>query len=183
MNLNPQEASASIYARLLAGESMEDIMNDITAQANEAQARYEEFQRLEAERVAAEMAAKQAEIARQERETAKRERMIDIINEILYYIAEYYPALGYTVEDIDKVDDATIYALADLCLMTLDMEVAQKAVPKKSPKLKVDFDFRALPKKAEAKPVLDEAVKPTETKKKPSVDDAFDQFFKLFGLN
>ena len=173
--------NTDIYSRLLAGETIDEIMNAITKEANDAQLRYEEFQRLEAERIAAEVAAKQAEVARQERETAKREGMIDIINEVLYYIAEYYPTLGYTVEDVDKIDDATIHALADLCLMTLDMEVAQKAMPKKSPKLKVDFDFGVLPKKEEAKPVLDEAVKPAETKKK-ACDDPFAYFFKTFGL-
>ena len=165
-----------IYSRLLAGESMDDIMNEITAQANEAKARYDEFQRMEAERIAAEAAAKQAELLRQEREISKREAIIDILNSALYFVAEFYPSFGYTVEDIDAIDDATIYALADMTIQLLDLEAAQKAAPKLKVN-KVNFDFRALPKKEEANPVLDEAVKPTKTS-----NDPFADFFKAFGL-
>ena len=183
--------NTDIYSRLLAGESMEDIMEDLTAQANEAQTRYDEFKRLEEERLRLEEAERKMREAaeREAKNAAKRDHLVDLISETLYFIAEHYPTFGVTTAEVDDMSDEALGALADLALMALDMEVAQKATPKKSPVWKVNF----LPKREEAKPVMDEAIKPcnlpdngvtvSAANSKSNADDIFAQFFRGFPFN
>lgn len=161
-----------IYSRLLAGESMEDIMEDLTAQANEAQTRYDEFKRLEEERLRLEEAERKMREAaeREAKNAAKRDRLIDIIGELMYFIAEYYPAFGVTTAEVDEMSDEALGALADLALMALDMEMAQKT--RKSLHTTLTFPFRAKDSKIEAAKTAEPA--------KPTADDVFASFFKTF---
>ena len=187
-----------IYSRLLAGESMEDIMEDLTAQANEAQARYDEFKRLEEERLKLEEAERKMREAaeREAKNAAKREQLTDIITSTLYFCAEFYPSLGITTEEVDDMSDETIDALVELFLMLLDMEVAQKASKPLRTTMKLGpmtFPFRA-PKATIAEDIerglrstsntMDEATVQDVLKdapvNKPTTDDIFASFFKTF---
>ena len=164
-----------IYSRLLAGESMEDIMEDFTAQANEAQARYEEFKRLEEERLRLEEAERKMREAaeREAKNAAKRDHLIDLLSETLYFIAEHYPALGITTAEVDEMSDESLGALADLALMALDMEVAQKTRNSLRNTMKLGpmtFPFHA-PKITISESNATEPAKPT-------ADDVFASFFK-----
>ena len=168
-----------IYSRLLAGESMEDIMEDLTAKANEAQARYKEFKRLEEERLRLEEAERKMREAaeREAKNAAKREQLADIITDTLYFCAEFYPSLGITTEEVDQMSDETIDALADMFLMLLDVEIAKKTRNTTMKLGPVTFPFHA------PKVTIDEK-KNTESvakaDKKPSNDDIFASFFKSF---
>ena len=184
-----------IYSRLLAGETIDDIMSDLTAQANEAQNRYNEFQKLEAERLRLEEEERKLreQAEREAKAIAKHETMVDLINNTLYFIAEHYPSFGYTVEEVDKIDDATIHALANLAIGILD---AEEAGSKRKSAFKVNLPFPGAGLRSNL-PVMDEAIKPcnlpdngvtvsaatTSAKPEPSADDIFAQFFKGFPFN
>ena len=179
--------NTDIYARLLAGESMEDIMNDITAQANEAQARYEEFKRLEEERLRLEEAERK--MREEAKNAAKRDHLIDLLSETLYFIAEHYPALGITTAEVDEMSDEALGALADLTLMALDMEMAQKTrnslrntmklgpmtFPFHAPKVTISDTRSNTMDETTTQNVLKDA--PVH---KPTADDVFASFFKNF---
>ena len=148
-----------IYSRLLAGEDLDAIMTQFTEEANAAQKRYDE--------------TKAAEIAfKKEREAAKHETMVDIINSALYFIAEFYPTLGYTTEDVDAIDDATIHAMADLAIGVLDLEAVKAGMPKQNHvKLNINLPFR------------DKEIKPApENAQARTTDDVFADFFKSLGI-
>lgn len=164
-----------IYSRLLAGESMEDIMEDLTAQANEAQTRYEEFKRLEEERLRLEAAERKIreDAEREAKNAAKREQLADIITDTLRFCAEFYPSLGITTEEVDDMSNETIDALAELFLMMLDMETTKKARNSLRTTMKLGpmtFPFHA-PKVTISESNTTEPVKPT-------ADDVFASFFK-----
>ena len=161
-----------IYSRLLAGESMEDIMEDLTAQANEAQARYDEFKRMEEERLRLEEAERKMREAaeREAKNAAKRDHLIDLLSETLYFCAEFYPSLGITTEEVDEMSDEALGALADLAIMALDMEIAQKT--RKPFPAVMTLPFRTKDSKNKEEKVT-EPVKPT-------TDDIFASFFKTF---
>ena len=97
----------NIYSRLLDGEKLDDILREITDEANAAQAR------IEAERKAAEEAAR--EDAARKREAARR-----FISHGLEFMAEFYPALGLETE---PWDDEDLDALVAIALPLLDLEV------------------------------------------------------------
>lgn len=171
-----------IYSRLLAGETMEDIMSDLTAQANEAQARYDEFQKLEAERKLREEAERESKIA------AKRDKLYDIIRHTLYFCAEFYPSFGITKEEVDSMEDTAIDVLVDLTIGLLDIEeVRANGKGKATMRVKLPFAGAGLRSKANT---MDEAIKPCDlpnngivvesAKKEPTTDDIFAQFFKGF---
>ena len=164
-----------IYSRLLAGESMEDIMGDLTAQANEAQARYDEFKRLEEERLRLEEAERKMREAaeREAKNAAKRGQLADIITDTLYFCAEFYPTLGITAEEVDNMSDEAIDALADLFLMMLDMETAKKTPNPLRTTMKLGpmtYPFRA--------PKITVSESNTAEPAKPTADDVFASFFK-----
>lgn len=166
-----------IYSRLLAGESMEDIMEDLTAQANEAQDRYNEFKRLEEERLKLEEAERKIreDAEREAKHVAKRDHLIDLISELLHFIAEHYPAFGITIAEVDDMSDEALGALADLAIMALDMEVARKA--RKPFHATMTFPFRAKDSKIEDAKAADPI---TKMDLKPTADDVFASFFKNF---
>ena len=97
----------NIYSRLLDGEKLDDILREITDEANAAQAR------IEAERKAAEEAAR-------ENATRKREAARRLMNHVLEFIAEYYPTFGLETE---SWDDQDLDALVALALPLLDLEI------------------------------------------------------------
>lgn len=94
----------NIYSRLLDGEKLDDILREITDEANAAQAR------VEAERKAAE------EVARE----CKREAARHLVNHVLEFMATFYPALGLETE---SWDDDDLDALVAMVLPVLDLEV------------------------------------------------------------
>ena len=104
--------SNDIYTRLLAGESLDDIMNQFAEEANAAQAR---IAKEEEERKAREAEA----VRKKEQETAKVEDMKDLITEILAYLALYYPSFGIDMDDLDS-DDMRV--LAEVAVGVLDLE-------------------------------------------------------------
>ena len=180
-----------IYSRLLAGESMEDIMGDLTAQANEAQTRYDEFKRMEEERLRLEEAERKMREAaeREAKNAAKRDHLIDLLSETLYFIAEHYPALGITTAEVDEMSDEALGALADLAIMALDMEIAQKTRNSLRTSMKLGpmtFPFHA--PKVTISEAKSDTVKETTTQNvlkdapvhKPTADDVFASFFKTF---
>ena len=179
-----------IYSRLLAGESMEDIMEDLTAQANEAQDRYNEFRRLEEERLRLEAAERKIreDAEREAKHAAKRDHLVDLISELLYFIAEHYPAFGITTAEVDDTSDETLNALADLAIMALDMEAAKKARQPFHATMKLgpmNFPFHA-PKAtlSDTKSNTMEDAKAADPITKmglePTADDVFASFFKNF---
>ena len=118
-----------IYSRLLAGENADDIAAEMAKALNDAQAKKAE----EDAKRAMEEAAKNAKAV------SKREAMIDLVNSALYFCAEFYPALGLTVEEVDTLDDATIYAMADMFIGLLDLQTIK---PKCKTKLNVDLKLK-----------------------------------------
>jgi hypothetical protein len=104
--------SNDIYTRLLAGESLDDIMNQFAEEANAAQARIAKEEE--------ERKAREAEAARKkEQETAKLEDMRDLITEVCAYLALYYPSLGI---DMDALDNDDLRVLAEVVVGVLDLE-------------------------------------------------------------
>jgi hypothetical protein len=105
--------------------------------------------------------------ARESRAAAKKSAMIELVNALLYFLGEYYPSFGFTVEDVDAMDDEAIYALADLFIGILDMEQAMPS--KRSFKMNGANLF---------KPTTAKEVEAEETAKR----DIFKEAFKMFGL-
>ena len=99
--------------------------------------------------------ARQAEIAKQAKAQAKRADFADVVHDFFCAIGYHYPELGIHEEEIT---DELCNAMADLAIMAIDMEVAQK--------VKV---------KTKAKKVL-----PVDIKVKTA--DPFAAFFEQFGL-
>ena len=149
----------NIYSRLLAGESADDIAKEFTDALNTAVEQYEEAERKRIEEETA-----KAKAAREARANEKRSAMIDLVNRFLYFVGEYYPSFGFTVEDVDAMDDEAIYALADLFIGILDME---QAMPSKR-----SFKSNLF------KPTTAKAVEEEEAVKR----DIFKEAFKMFGL-
>jgi cation transport regulator ChaB len=152
----------NIYSRLLAGESADDIAKEFTDALNTAIEQYEEAERKRIEEEAA-----KAKAARAEKAAAKKSAMIELVNTFLYFVGEYYPSLGFTVEDVDAMDDEAIYAMADLFINVLDMQAMMPS------KRIFKMNGADLFKPTTAKEVEDkEAVK----------RDIFKEAFKMFGL-
>ena len=135
-----------IYELLKSGKSADEIAAEFAAQLNDAQARVKEEQAEE---------ARQAEIAKQAKAQAKRVDFADVVHDFFCAIGYHYPELGIHEEEIT---DELCNAMADLAIMAIDMEVAQK--------VKV---------KTKAKKVL-----PVDIKVKTA--DPFAAFFEQFGL-
>lgn len=183
-----------IYSRLLAGESMEDIMEDLTAKANEAQDRYKEFKRMEEERLKLEETErKMREAAEREAKNAvKRELLADIITSTLRFCAEFYPSFGITPEEVANMSDETVDALAEMFLTILDLEVAQKTCkplrtamklgpmtfPLHAPKATLERGLRSTSNTMDEVTVQD--VLKDAPVNKPTADDVFASFFKTF---
>ena len=88
-----------IYSRLLAGESMDAIMESITKEANDAQARYNE-----------EMAAKAAAEAKAANKTKD---FAVLLEQMCDYLGTYYPDYGVTKEDATEETAAEIVKILD----------------------------------------------------------------------
>lgn len=127
MNKNPQEASASIYSRLLAGESIEDIAEEFADELNAAQERYEE--EIERRRLEEEAAAKarEAEMAAQD---AKVADLTHLLLEAMKFCRTHYPDL--VNDEIEEDDD--METLARFLIALLD-----------SSSTKIDWGFAAYP--------------------------------------
>jgi hypothetical protein len=152
----------NIYSRLLAGETADDIAKEFTDALNTAVEQYEEAERKRIEEEAA-----KAKAARESKAAAKKSAMVDLVDRILHFVGEYYPTLGFTVEDVDAMDDEAIYAMADLFIGILDMQAAMPS--KRTFKVNgVDLFKPTTAKEVEA----EEAVK----------RDIFKEAFKMFGL-
>ena len=107
----------NIYKRLANGESSDAIAAEFTAALNEAMARHAKEEEERAARVEAERLAKaEAET----RKIAKREDMVTLLNDAFNYIAKHYPELGLEPEDLN---DEELFAIADLVILMLDLEV------------------------------------------------------------
>jgi hypothetical protein len=141
----------------LDGESADDIAKEFTDALNAAVEQYEEAERKRIEEETA-----KAKAARESRAAAKKSAMIELVNAFLYFVGEYYPSFGFTVEDVDAMDDEAIYALADLFIMTLDME---QTMPSKR-------SFKTFKPTTAKEAVEEEVVK----------RDIFKEAFKKFGL-
>ena len=127
MNKNPQEASASIYSRLLAGENEEDIVNAFCDEVNAAKARISAEQ---AERAAKEAAAAAARAQVELEQAAKLNDLTALLLDALKYLRTHYPDL------VDKAidDDYNIEDLARLFVALLD-----------SSSTRVEWGFHAFP--------------------------------------
>ncbi len=112
-----------IYSRLLAGESLDDIMNQFAEEANAAQARIAE------ERKAAEEAAAKAAAEKQTAED-KRADMANLIYNAINFAAKYYPSIGWSAEEVANLEVDSVNAMAELALAVLDFEVAKSQKPK-----------------------------------------------------
>lgn len=152
----------NIYSRLLAGESADDIAKEFTDALNTAVEQYEEAERKRIEEEAA-----KAKALREKKAAEKKGAMVHLVNNFLYFVGEHYPTLGFTVEDVDAMDDEAIHALADLFINILDMQVAMPS--KRSFKLNgVDL----------FKPTTAKEVEEEKAVKR----DIFKEAFKMFGL-
>lgn len=154
-----------IYSRLLAGESADDIGKELTDMLNAAQAKFAEEAARKAEEEA-KIALEKAE--RESKQAAKREALKQILADTIVFIAEYYPALGITMDMVYELDDETLGSLADLLMMTLELEALRPS--KRSFKLN-------------GKELFDKEVKPAPKTAKPKTDeDVFNDFFAMLGL-
>ena len=151
----------NIYSRLLAGETADDIAKEFTDALNTAVEQFEEEERARKQR---EEEAARAKAARESKAAAKKSAMVDLVDRILHFVDEYYPTLGFTVED---VDDEAIYTLADLFIGILDM---QAAMPSKRTFKVNGVDL--------FKPTTARDVEAEETVQR----DIFKEAFKMFGL-
>lgn len=154
----------NIYSRLLAGESADDIAKEFTDALNTAVEQFEEEEKARKQR---EEEAAKAKAAREAKAAAKKSAMVDLVDRFLYFVGEYYPSFGFTVEDVDAMDDEAIYALADLFIGILDME-------------------QAMPSKRHFKLNGADLFKPTTAKEVEAEEavkrDIFKEAFKMFGL-
>ena len=150
-----------IYSRLLAGENSEVIAQEFTDALNAAQVKMAE----EAARKAEEEAkAAMAKAVAEEKKKMKREVLAELIAEAFVFMSEYYPSFGITPEEVDELDDETLYALADLFIMVLDIQALNPS--KRTFKLNGTDLFN----------------QPTVAPKKTAIDDPFAAFFKEMGL-
>ena len=157
-----------IYDRLLDGTSADDLAKEFTDMLNAAQTKFAE----EAARKAEEEAkAALAKAERESKQATKREALKQLIADTIVFIAEYYPALGVTMDMVDELDDETLGSLADLLMLTLELESLKPS--KRSLKL----NGRNLLNN------IDKEVKPVPQAAKPKTDeDVFNDFFKMLGL-
>lgn len=156
----------SIYSRLLAGESGDDIAAEMTKALNEALDRIEEEEKVRKE---AEAKAAREKEAKEAHNRAKMYAATDIVTDILTFCATYYPSFGLTLDD--NVSDEEIKALASMIIMLLDLEALR---PRKKKGLG-DSLFAA------AKLPVDIELK-SEPKKPMTTDEVFAEAFKMLGL-
>lgn len=149
-----------IYSRLLAGESADALAAEFTAALNEAQKQADEEK---ARQAAAEQAA-QALAAEAARGVAKHDELLTLLKRTMYFLARYYPSFGITEQDIDEMSDETLYTMAEMILMLLDLEALK---PTKKP-------ARGLRRHAGI--VEEQAAEPVST------SDIFDAAFKMLGI-
>ena len=157
-----------IYSHLLAGESADNIAKEFTDMLNAAQTKFAEEAARKAEEEA-KIALEKAE--RESKQAAKREALMQILADTIVFIAEYYPALGITMDMVDELSEETLGSLTDLLMMTLDLEALRPS--KRSFKLNGKDLFGG----------MDAEVKPAPKTAKPKTDeDVFNDFFKMLGL-
>lgn len=157
-----------IYSRLLDGESADDVAKEFTNMLNAAQAKFAEEAARKAEEEA-KIALEKAE--RESKQAAKREAMKQIVADTIVFIAQYYPAFGVTMDMVYELDDETLGSLADLLMMTLELEALRPS--KRSFKLNGKDLFSS----------MDKEVKPAPKTAKPKTDeDVFNDFFAMLGL-
>ena len=116
-----------IYELLKSGKSADEIAAEFAAQLNDAQARVKEEQAEE---------ARQAEMAKAQ---AKRADFADVVHDFFCAIGYHYPELGIHEEEIT---DELCNAMADLAIMAIDMEVAQKVKVKTKAKKMLPVDIK-----------------------------------------
>lgn len=119
-----------IYELLKSGKSADEIAAEFAVQLNDAQARVKEEQAEE---------ARQAEIAKQAKAQAKRADFADVVHDFFCAIGYHYPELGIHEEDIT---DELCNAMADLAIMAIDLEVAQKVKVKTKAKNVIPVDIK-----------------------------------------
>ena len=186
----------NLYDELKSGRSAAEIAEAFAAQLNEAEARIREE---EEEARAAEAAAKAAMENADKLIVKKREAIVDLINDFFNFITTYYPSIA-SAEDINELDDKTIYAMADLIIMAIDLEVLKLAINPKAGTLTnvlndngikiknfcgCDCDANECTNKASksAKPRKNEIPVDFKFSIAPSKEkDPFADFFKAFGL-
>ena len=142
-----------IYSRLLAGEDADAIAAEMAKAMNDAIAKVEEEKARKAEEEAKVLAEKEAK-------AAKREAVKQILADTMVFLANYYPSLGITMDMVDELEDETLNTLADMLLVTLDLEAIRPA--KRSIKVNV--------KKPDIK----------AAGKKGAFDEVFEDLFKKF---
>ena len=162
------ENNDTLYSRPLAGESADDIAKEFTDMLNAAQTKLAE----EAARKAEEEAkAALAKAERESKQAAKREKLKQILADTIVFIAEYYPALGITMDMVYELDDETLNVLVDLLMMSLDLEALRPS--KRSFKLNGKDLFGN----------MDKEIKPVPSVAKPKTeDDVFKDFFAMMGF-
>ena len=93
------------YTRLQNGETAEDIVAQMTAELNQAEARIREEQ------------AKQARI---DQRAEARTELNAIICDFAQWIAKFYPTFGEMPEELE--DEETLSTLADTIMAIMDLE-------------------------------------------------------------
>lgn len=149
-----------IYSRLLAGESVDSIAAEFAAALNEAQKQADE----EKARLAEAEKQAQAAAAAEARAAAKHDELLTLMKGAMYFLARYYPSFGITEQEVDEMSDETLYTMAEMILMLLDLEALK---PTKKP-------ARGLRRHAGI--VEEQATEPV------SADDVFNAAFKMLGL-
>ena len=119
----------SIYDRLLAGESIDDIMNQFADEANAAQARIAEE---EAARKAEEEARAAAVAAEKAAADAKKSDLMDVLDAMFTYLAKHYPTFGV---EADSWDDDDLRLIAEAGIMALELEQLKVRKPAKTTKV------------------------------------------------
>jgi hypothetical protein len=155
----------SIYSRLLAGESSDDIAAEMTKALNDALDRIEEEEKARKE---AELKAAQEKEAKEAHNKAKMNAACNITTDILTFCATYYPSFGLTLDD--NVTDEEIEALASMIIMLLDLEAMR---PRKKGLGDSLFSAAKLPVDLELK---------SEPKKPMTTDEVFAEAFKMLGI-
>ena len=157
----------SIYSRLLAGESSEDIAAEMTKALNEALDRIEEEEKARKE---AELKAAQEKEVKEAHNRAKMNAAENLVADALAFRATHYPSFGLTLDD--NVSDEEIEALAAMIIMLLDLVEAMK--PKRGLRAKANlFEEAKLPVDIELK---------SEPKKPMTTDEVFAEAFKMLGI-
>lgn len=150
-----------IYSRLLAGESSDDIADEMSKALNDALDRIEEEEKARKE---AELKAAQEKAAKEAHNRAKMDAAADIVADALVFCATYYPSFGLTLDD--KVSDEEIKALASMIVMLLDLEAMK---PRRGLRAKLNVFDDAAATKSEAKKTL-------------TTDEVFAKAFEALGL-